>query len=245
MTLPDPQWTHSPVHPALSADEVHVWRAGLDRPAADYARLLSRDEQARADRLRFEQLQRRFIVGRGTLKVILGRYLNVSPEEIEFEYRPNGKPALSSGLRHTALCFNLSHSDELLLLAVTYQRAVGIDLETIRPDLDVENLAERFFSPTERAELEALPSDRRRASFFSGWTRKEAYLKARGEGLTFPLDQFSVSMDCDKPAKLLDVKDDPRELSRWSFHTLTPAPGYIGALAVEGHNWHLVQWQLE
>jgi 4'-phosphopantetheinyl transferase len=245
MTLLDPQWTHSPVHLTLSADEVHVWRARLDRPAAEYARLLSSDEQARADRLRFEHLQRRFIVGRGTLRVILGRYLNVLPEEIEFEYRPNGKPVLSSGLLHSALCFNLSHSDEMLLLAVTYHRSVGIDLETIHPDLDVKNLAERFFSPAERAELEALPSDKKLDSFFSGWTCKEAYLKARGEGLTYPLDQFSVSMDCDKPAKLLDVKDDPGELSRWSFHTLAPAPGYIGALAVEGHHWHLAQWQLE
>jgi 4'-phosphopantetheinyl transferase len=136
MTLPDTKWTQSAVHPTLSADEVHVWRAGLDRPAAEYARLLSRDEQARADRLRFEQLQRRFIVGRGILRVILGRYLNVSPEEVEFEYHPNGKPALSSRLLHAALCFNLSHSDELLLLAVTYHRAVGIDLETIHSDLE-------------------------------------------------------------------------------------------------------------
>jgi 4'-phosphopantetheinyl transferase len=245
MTLPNPQWTRAPVHPTLSADEVHVWRVGLDRLAADYARLLSGDEQARADRLRFEQLQRRFIVGRGTLRIILGRYLNLSPDEIEFEYRPNGKPALSSRLLHPALCFNLSHSDEMLLLAVTYHRAVGIDLETIHPDLEVENIAERFFSPAERAELQALPADRKLASFFSGWTRKEAYLKARGEGLTYPLDQFTVSMDCDRPAQLLEVKGDPQELSRWSFRTLTPAPGYIGALAVEGHNWHLAQWQLE
>jgi 4'-phosphopantetheinyl transferase len=244
MTLPDIQWAHPSDHPTLSADAVHVWRAGLDQPAADSARLLSRDEQARADRLRFEQLQRRFIVGRGTLKVILGRYLNLSPEEVEFEYRPNGKPILSSGLLHPALCFNLSHSDEMLLVAVTYHRAVGIDLETIDSELDVENLAEQFFSPAEKAELKALPSERRLASFLSSWTRKEAYLKARGEGLTYPLDQFTVTMDGDQPAQLLEVKGDPRELSRWSFRTLTPAPGMIAALVVEGHHWHLAQWQL-
>jgi 4'-phosphopantetheinyl transferase len=245
MTHPDTSWTHAPAHPSLSGDEVHVWRASLDRPAMDYAILLSEDERVRAERFRFDQERRRFIVGRGTLRIILGRYLNLSPEEVEFEYRPNGKPVLSSGLLHTALSFNLSHSGEMLLLAVTYYRAVGIDLETIHSDLDVETLVEHFFSPTERAELEALPSDKKLASFFSGWTRKEAYLKARGEGLTYPLDQFSVSMDCDKPARLLDVKDDPQELSRWSIHTLAPAPGYIGALVVEGHHWHLAQWQLE
>ena len=245
MSLPDPSWTIPSVHPSLSRDEVHVWRASLDRPAADYARLLSRDEQARADRLRFEQLKQRFIVGCGTRKVILGHYLNVAPKEVEFDYLPNGKPVLSSGLLHSALCFNLSHSDEMLLLAVTHHRAVGIDIEHIRSDVDVENLANQFFSPAERAELEALPSNKKLASFFSGWTRKEAFLKARGEGITYPLDQFSVSMDCDQPAKLLDVKDDPQELTRWSFHTLAPAPGYTGALVVEGHHWHLAQWQFE
>ena len=217
MRLPDTSWTHPPVHPSLSGDEVHVWRASLDRPAADYAILLSKDERVRADRFRFDRDRRRFIVGRGTLRIILGRYLNLSPEEVEFEYRPNGKPVLSSGLLHTAPCFNLSHSGEMLLLAVTHDRGVGVDVETIHSDLDVETLAEQFFSPAERAELQALPADRKLDSFFNGWTCKEAYLKARGEGLTYPLDQFSVSMDCDKPAKLLDVKDDPRELSRSVF----------------------------
>jgi 4'-phosphopantetheinyl transferase len=245
MTLPDTSWALPSVHPPLSGDEVHVWRASLDRPAADYSRLLASDEQVRAERFRFERERRRFIVGRGTLRIVLGRYLNTPPEKIKFAYHANGKPSLPDGLLHTALCFNLSHSEEMLLLAVTYHRAVGIDLETIQPDLDVEHIAEQFFSPAERAELAALPSGRRLASFFSGWTRKEAYLKARGEGMTYPLDRFSVSMDCDKPAKLLDVKDDPREVSRWSFHTLAPAPGYIATLAVEGHHWHLAQWQLE
>jgi 4'-phosphopantetheinyl transferase len=245
VSLPDPSWTIPSVHPSLSADEVHVWRASLNRPAADYARLLSRDEQARADRFRFEQERRRFIVGRGALRIILGRYLNSPPEKIKFEYHAHGKPSLSDGLLQPELHFNLSHSGEMALLAVVKRREVGIDIETLRPNLDAGKLANQFFSPAEKAELETLPSDRRLASFFSGWTRKEAYLKARGEGMTYPLDQFSVSIDCDKPAKLLDVKNDPRELSRWSFHTLAPAPGYIGALVVEGHHWHLVQWQLQ
>ncbi len=129
-----------------------------------------------------------------------------------------------------------------MILAVTQKREVGIDLEYIRPNLDVEKLAEQFFSPSERAELDALPSEKKLHSFFSGWTRKEAYLKARGDGMTYPWDQFSVSMDCDLSPRLLAAKDDLRELTRWSFHSLTPAPGYIGALAVEGHGWDLVQW---
>jgi 4'-phosphopantetheinyl transferase len=245
MILPGTSWTLPSVHPSLSADEVHVWRASLDRPAADYVILLSRDEQDRANRLRLEQLKRRFIVGRGTLRVILGRYLNAPPEKIKFEYHANGKPSLADGLLQPELRFNLSHSEEIVLLAVTQKHEVGIDLEYLRSSLDAGKLANQFFSPSERIELEALPADKRLDSFFSGWTRKEAYLKARGEGMTHPLDHFSVSMDCDKPAKLLDVKGDPRELSRWSFHTLAPAPGYIGALVVEGNNWHLAQWILE
>jgi 4'-phosphopantetheinyl transferase len=245
MTLPDRSWTIPSAHPSFSANKVHVWRASLDRPAVDYAMLLSSDEQVRADRFRFEQERRRFIVGRGTLRIILGRYLNSPPEKIKFAYRANGKPALSDELLPPELRFNLSHSEDVALLAVVQNREVGIDLETLRPKVDVVKLANQFFSPVERAELEALPSDKQLASFFSGWTRKEAYLKARGEGMTYPLDQFSVSMDCDKPARLLDVKDDPRELTRWSFHTLAPAPGYTGALVVEGHDWHLAQWQFE
>jgi 4'-phosphopantetheinyl transferase len=245
MILPNTQWTHSPVHPALSADEVHVWRASLDRPAVDFAILLSTDERVRADRFRFEQERRRFIVGRGTLRIILGCYLNSPPEKIKFAYHAHGKPSLSNGLLPPELRFNLSHSGDMALLAVTQNREVGIDLETLRPYVDVVDLTNQFFSPSERAELEALPSDKKLDSFFSGWTRKEAYLKARGEGMTYPLDQFSVSMDCDQPAKLLDVKDDPRELSRWFFHMLAPAPGYIGTLVVEGHTWHVAQWQFE
>ncbi len=240
MNLSEPSWISPSVHPALSGDEVHVWRASLDQqPAADYAGLLSSDEQTKAERFRFERERRRFIVGRGTLQIILGRYLNSPPENLVFEYGAHGKP----GLLQMELCFNLSHSEGIMLLAVTEKRAVGIDLESIRTDLDPGNLAEQFFSPTERAELEALPSNRKLASFFSGWTRKEAYLKARGDGMTYPWDQFSVSMDCGQPAQLLQVKDDPSELTRWSLRTLTPAPGYTGALVVEGHGWHVAQWQ--
>jgi 4'-phosphopantetheinyl transferase len=240
--LTDPSWTSSSIHPILSEDEVHVWRASLSQPTADHVKLLSRDEQMRAERFRFEQARRRFVVGRGILRIILGRYLDASPENLEFKYGTSGKPTLLASLLQSELCFNLSHSEEMMLLAVTQTHAVGIDLEYIRPDLDVEKLTEQFFSPSEKAELDALPLDKKLRSFFSGWTRKEAYLKARGDGMVFPWDQFSVSMDCERAPRLLEVKDNPRELKRWSLQALTPAPGYIGALAVEGHNWKLKQW---
>jgi 4'-phosphopantetheinyl transferase len=244
MTTPNCPWPQAPTHPVLSGDEVHVWCASLEQNAADYTPLLSPDEQARARRFRFEREQRRFIVGRGLLRVILSRYLNFPPEKLQFKYGEYGKPALETGA-HT-LCFNLAHSGELALYALTANLEIGIDLEQIHPIPDVQQLAEQFFSPMERAELAALPPDRKLDAFFSGWTRKEAYLKARGDGLIYPLDQFSVSMASEKPARLLSVKDAPEKLSRWSLQSLVPAPapGFVGALAVENQPRRLVQWQL-
>jgi 4'-phosphopantetheinyl transferase len=120
---------------------------------------------------------------------------------------------------------------------------VGIDLEYIRSDLQVEQLAERFFSRREIATLRTLPPEVQRQAFFLCWTRKEAYLKARGEGLSLPLDQFDVSLIPGEPAALLSTQRDPYEVSRWSLQELTPAPGYAAALAVEGHGWGLACWQ--
>jgi 4'-phosphopantetheinyl transferase len=120
---------------------------------------------------------------------------------------------------------------------------VGIDLEYIRSDLAVEQIAERFFSRREIATLRALPIDLRTYAFFLCWTRKEAYIKARGEGLSLPLDQFDVSLIPGEPAALLNTQRDLYEVSRWSLQELTPAPGYAAALAVEGHGWHLACWQ--
>jgi 4'-phosphopantetheinyl transferase len=189
----------------------------------------------------FEKDRRRFIVARGTLRMILGRYLNLAPKELQFEYLARGKPVLCAG----ALRFNLSHSHEMALYAITRSLEVGIDIEYIRPIAETGKLAEQFFSPAEQAELGGLPSNKKLASFFCGWTRKEAYIKARGDGMAYPLDHFSVSMDCEQPASLLTVKDAPQEAARWSLYDINPAPGYIGALAIEEHNWNLVYWQFE
>jgi 4'-phosphopantetheinyl transferase len=223
----------------LAADEVHVWCASLAQPAADYAALLSADEQARARRFRFEREQRRFTVGRGILRLLLGRYLDFPAEKLQFAYDPHGKPALAADPQTR---FNLSNSGELALYAFTLNHDLGVDLEQIHPLPDAEQLAERYFSPRERAELVVLPASQRLEAFFSGWTRKEAWLKARGDGLTYPLDQFSVVLTPEKPAQLLETKDGTP--ARWSLQALTPAPGYVGALAVDGHAWRLAQWRV-
>lgn len=247
MTL-DLLWdSSSPADLALSGDDVHVWCASLDQPATRFRRLvqtLSADERARAERFHFEQDGRRFTVGRGLLRTILGSYLGVEPSQLQFCYGCRGKPALASG--GGTLRFNLSHSQDLALYAVTRDRAIGIDLECIRPISETEEVAERFFSAREIALLRALPVSisEKREAFFNCWTRKEAYTKASGDGLTRPLDQIEVSLAPGEPARLLCIKGDPREATRWLLHELRPASGYVATLVVEGHGWRLAcrQW---
>ena len=221
---------------------MHVWCATLNHIEADYISMLSPDELNRARRFRFERERRRFVIGRGSLRIILGRYLNLPAEKLEFRVGTFGKPAL---MTDPALRFNLAHSGDLVLYAVTHDRELGIDLEEIHPVANIQQLADQFFSPLERAELAAFPEDRKLDAFFSGWIRKEAYLKARGDGLGYPLDQFSVSLGPEAPARLLESKEGMEELVRWSLQILTPspAPGYVAALAVEGHAQRLAQWQ--
>jgi 4'-phosphopantetheinyl transferase len=234
-------WPPPPNPVSLNGGEVHVWRVRLDVPTAEVEglrALLTPDEQARAARLLFEGDRRRIIAARGTLRMILGRYLDAPPDSLRFCYTSHGKPALAGEME--SLCFNISHSADLALIAVARERAVGVDIERIRPDVADEQLARRFFSPPEVAALLALPREDRQQGFFSCWTRKEAYIKARGEGLSIPLDQFQVSLAPGEPPALLGVQgDDP---ARWSLYDLRPGPGYVAALAVEGHHLRIKGW---
>jgi 4'-phosphopantetheinyl transferase len=155
-----------------------------------------------------------------------------------------GKPYLVSPSAPRTLAFNLSHAHGLLLVAVTYDRRIGIDVEYTRPPLpDVEHIAERFFSVEEKEALRALSSTARNEAFFRCWTCKEAYLKARGLGLSMPLDRFQVAVIPGQPARLLHVEGDLEEASRWSLRELVPAPGYVATLAVEGGGWRLSCWR--
>jgi 4'-phosphopantetheinyl transferase len=234
---PAAAWAASPTEPWRGTDEAHVWCASLDPPGGPsraLARTLSSEESSRADRFRFPRDRDRFIVGRGLLRAILGRYLGMEPERIEFRYGPRGKPALSTVPGVEGLRFNLSHSQGLALFALTRDREIGVDLEFIRPLHEVEGIADRFFSPREVAEWRALRGDQRRQAFFNCWTRKEAYLKATGDGLAVPLDGFDVSLAPGKPARLRSVAALPREASRWWLCELAPPAEWAAALAVEG-----------
>lgn len=228
----------APVSLRSTPAEVHVWRVPLDCPALEIQRLtelLNPDERERAGRFVFPCDRDRFIAGRARLRLLLGRYLSKDPAALEFRYGYAGKPDLAA----PAFPFNVSHSDGLALIAIGGPGRLGIDLERIRPR-SVPDSFRSFFAPAEEAAIDALPLELRERAFFACWTRKEAYIKGRGDGLSFGLDRFEVSVAPDLPAKLLRVYDDPDETGRWEIHSLDPAPEYAAAIAVEGHGWRLL-----
>jgi 4'-phosphopantetheinyl transferase len=219
----------------LGADEAHVWVASLDQPAgmiAKLAPLLSQDECQRAERFHRPADRRRFIAGRGFLRMIISAYLALPPGQLRFTYNEYGKPAVSDDQNDRALNFNLSHSAELILYAVTRRRAVGIDIEYIREDFATLEIAEHFFSKDEVEALKLLPADQRATGFFNCWSRKEAFIKAKGMGVSYPLDRFTVSLSPYGPPALLKVDDDEREVARWKMYELKPGAGYAAAMIV-------------
>jgi 4'-phosphopantetheinyl transferase len=187
--------------------------------------LLAPDERERAARFVHDVHRRRFIVARAALRRILGAHLGVAPATLRFTEGAHGKPALDG----TGLEFNLSHSHELALVAVTRDAPVGVDVEHLRPVADALGIARSHFAPSERAALAAAPADARDLVFLRGWTRKEAFIKAIGEGLSHPLDQFEVSLTDE--ARFLGIGGDPAAAARWSLFSFEPAPGYLGAVA--------------
>jgi 4'-phosphopantetheinyl transferase len=239
-------WSQPPETLILENTEVHVWRAALDQAMPQVQSLLctlTPGERARASRFHFHKDREHFIVARGLLRTILGRYLNVRPGRLRFRYSLYGKPSLAEEFGGDTLRFNVSHSRGLALYALTRDREIGVDLEYIDPDLAHEQIAERFFSPREVIMLRALPTDTQKEAFFNCWSRKEAYVKAVGDGLAIPLDQFDVSLAPQEPAQILSIRGDPQGAARWTLKRLMPAKGYVGALAIEGQLQHLMCWQ--
>ncbi|MCG8365690.1 MAG: 4'-phosphopantetheinyl transferase superfamily protein [Pseudanabaenales cyanobacterium] len=233
----DGAWSSPPQNLSLSDNEIHIWRANLDLPAvliSPFGQTLSTDEWQRAQRFHFERDRRRFIAGRSILRTILSRYLALAPSQIEFCYGPHGKPSLADTCSEQSLCFNLSHSADLALYAVTRDRQIGVDIEQMRR-VEAEQLAQRFFSPREYAVINALPPERQQTAFFQLWTCKEAALKATGKGIA-GLDQVEASLGVEKPTQLIRLNGDSLSLDSWSIQQLTPAPGYVASLAAEGHD---------
>lgn len=218
------------------AAEVQVWLFDLDHPPLPLAglrALLSPEEEARAARFRFAVHRRRFAAGRGLLRAALGRLLDRDPARIELAYGEKGKPRLADPAPD--LRFNLSHSANAALLAVARGRDLGVDVEAVRPMADASELVERFFAPGERELFRRFPPELRDLGFFRGWTCKEAYVKARGDGLSLPTTAFELAFAAEElPPRLVRFDQQPEEVGRWSFAALDPAAGFVGALAVEG-----------
>ena len=247
----------------LQAGHIHVWRAIVDVPFARlqvYQETLSPDEQARAQRFKLSQHQRRFTAARGILRHILARYLRTSPRDIRFQSGPFGKPFLQDLVDHP-LHFNLAHSQHLAVYAVSHDFEVGIDLEGDRDSLDYAGLAERICNPDELMTFRKLPQAEQQAAFFRCWTRKEAIVKAIGKGFSFPLKNLTVSFTSDEPPRILNPRLDPRSEpvldsigdrgqasgtgsspDDWSLFNLPLGQGFWGALAVAGRPSLIQGW---
>ncbi len=223
----------SPGGVALAAGELHVWAVPLHGDPEPFGRLLSAAEQQRLERFRFLDHRRRFQIGHGALRAILAGYLKVDPTTIQFEQGPRGKPFLmryEHGHR-VGPFFNLSHSGKLALIGIA-DRELGLDLEKVRRLDSLTEIARRHFSGREFAALDALDGDARQLAFYRCWTRKEAYIKALGEGLSMPLDTFDVSLG-EEPRFVAshDGREDP---AQWAMLDVSPTPEFVAAAALRG-----------
>jgi 4'-phosphopantetheinyl transferase len=233
--------------PSLARGDVHVWRADLARLAAQTQELtdvLSPDELERIARFRFERDRRRFALSRAALRIILGLYLGSKPESVRFTHNSFGKPMVDAADARGPLHFNASHSHELALYAFSAEHEVGVDVEHIRAEFASEDVAARFFSRREVEALRGAAPELRARAFFDCWARKEAYVKARGEGLSYPLDKFAVSLAPGETAALLCDELAPEETPQWLIAELCPADGYAAALAVRSREVKLKLFDL-
>jgi 4'-phosphopantetheinyl transferase len=246
MNLPPDKWLSPPANFDLkNGEEAHLWRIDLNQDFSavqSESEILSTDERQRAEKYHFETDKKHFIVARAALREILSRYLDTAPHRVVFSRNQYGKPSISAEISNNLIEFNFSRSREIALCAVTRGRAVGVDIEFINEDSANLEIARRFFSPDEIAALQDIPAELKTAAFYSCWTRKEAFIKAVGKGLSYPLQNFSVSVLPEEIAPLINI-NDLQEKNHWSMFSFTPKRGYAAALAVEGAMPTLCFWQ--
>jgi 4'-phosphopantetheinyl transferase len=227
---------------ALPGGEVHVWVADLDEGHDDlgrYEKLLAPEELARASRFRRQLDRRRYTVGRSLLRELLAGYLGTDAAAIRFDYNRYGRPSVVRPENGPKLSFNLSHTGPLALYAASADHVLGIDVERVRHDMDHLALGEHFFARTERAALRSVPPRSRADAFFNCWTRKEAFVKAHGMGLSLDLTSFEVTLEPGAPAMLISALGGTEEVRRWHFESFVPRPGHVAALAVRGRDWSM------
>lgn len=240
-------WLPPPARLEVIGSEVHVWAVALDPAPARLASLaacLSLDERDRAERFRFPGLRARFTAARGHLRTVLGNYLHLDPARLEFAYHSRGKPSLT-GQGEGQIHFNLAHSQDLALIAVTRAGELGVDVERIRPMRDAEAIAQRFFSPREAEAFRRVPAEARDAAFFSLWTRKEAWLKATGDGIAESLAKIEVAFLPEETPRVLAIAGDAVAGEAWSLCPLNPVDGFVGALAIRCRPVQLQCWCAE
>lgn len=240
---PNTPWLTPPPAGLPAADELHVWRAGLDwapGALAAAAASLSPDERARVARLRLPAHRDAFVAARIFLRQVLARCLGTDAAALRFGTTAHGKPYLVE--TSAPLHFNLAHSGSVALLAVAVNVAVGVDVERVRINLDLDGIARRFFRPEESAALDALPAAQRTEAFFAVWTRKEALLKALGKGIAGGVDRYGVTADPGSPARVVAAAGGPGEAARWWVADLAAGPGYRAAVAAPATPGRVLTW---
>jgi len=223
----------------LGGGQIHVWSVVLsdfDSDLPQFQAMLSSVERMKAERFRFSKDRNHYVIRRGILRVVLGRYLEHRPSEIDFCYGPFGKPEIKGDLAGGGLNFNDSHSGDLAVYAVTRACPLGVDVEKLRPVPDFEEIASRFFTPREAETLIGLPSERQMEAFFACWTRKEAFLKATGEGIGEGLAKVEVTLTPGEEAEILRIAGESQAQTEWQLRSFSPVPGYLAAVAFRHHN---------
>ncbi|HEY9828851.1 MAG TPA: 4'-phosphopantetheinyl transferase superfamily protein [Stenomitos sp.] len=239
------RWVARPSQYTLAPQSIHIWQVSLDpsqHRLEHLQEILAEDEQARAQRFRFDVDRERFIIARGCLRQVLSGYVGVAPQALCFSYGSHGKPVLANPRAAQSLHFNVSHSHQVALYAIASNWPVGIDVEHIHT-VEWRELAKHVFSAKEQLALQHITAPLQQEAFFKGWTRKEAFVKALGQGLSIPLDQFDVTLHPQEPAAILNITWNPEETAQWQLIDVSPSADYCGALAVCGQPQHLCFWK--
>lgn len=237
-------WGVPPTELVLKDNEVHVWKVNQQQQLNALWKHLSHDERAKAERFHFQKDRNEFVLARGVLRQLISYYIKVPAHRLSFQYTAYAKPYLSEEFCSSRLKFNVSHSHGIILLAFTIGRELGIDVEQMRADFATEEIARNFFSTHEVSTLQSLPETLRVEAFYNAWTRKEAFIKAIGEGLSIPLNKFDVTLAPGESARLLATRIEGEFTAKWSMKSLECDRGFKAAIAVEGIDWQLkcFQW---
>ncbi len=230
---------------SLQPSQLHVWsvcKSDHENRLQEYWDILNEAEKERALTFRFLKDRYCFIIARGVLRNLLGAYIQMAPDQVKFQFGHNGKPYVH---HPSQIKFNISHSGDTILLGFVQKHSIGIDVEYTKRKVDVKKIAELFFAEEEVTSLFRLDQAYHTQAFYNCWTRKEAFIKAVGSGLSFPLDQFVVSLDSTKEATLIDTKWDKKEKDKWMLNTIEPGKDYIGAVSVKGNVSDIQSWRYQ